>query len=76
MIVPFLAWLTTLDRRARALMLYHWETIVSRAPPETVMNAMSKTGFRRVDCWTDLDLFRCYVGRKPADAHAETSVYS
>ena len=75
-IVPLLALLTTLDRRAGALMLYHWETIASRAAPETVMKAISTTGFRSVDCWTDLDLFRCYVGRKPDDAGAETALGS
>lgn len=69
-ILPLVAWLTTLDRGACRLMLYRWETILGRAPPQAVMDAVLVTGFRNVVCRTDLDLFRCYVGRKPADALA------
>lgn len=64
-IVPLLSWLTTRDRGARTLMRYHWETIVNYMPPEVVMAAMAESGFHDVDCWTELDLFRCYLGRKP-----------
>jgi len=67
LIVPLLALLTTRDRRARALMVYHWETIVSHAPPELVMSTLSANGFRNIVCWTEFDLFRCYVGRKSGE---------
>ncbi len=63
-IVPFLSLLTTGDPGARALMRYHWESIVKCVPPEAVVHAMSGAGFRDVECRTELDLFRCYVGQK------------
>jgi demethylmenaquinone methyltransferase/2-methoxy-6-polyprenyl-1,4-benzoquinol methylase len=63
-IMPLLSLLATGDRRARALMRYHWETIVNCVPPEVILCAMSDSGFRDVDCRTELDLFRCYLGRK------------
>jgi demethylmenaquinone methyltransferase/2-methoxy-6-polyprenyl-1,4-benzoquinol methylase len=65
-VVPLLSLLTTRDRGARTLMRYHWETIVNYVPPEVVMRAMGDSGFRGVDCWSELDLFRCYIGRKAA----------
>lgn len=66
-IVPLLSLLTTRDPRARALMRYHWETIVSYVPPEIVMRAMRDSGFHNVGCWTEFDLFRCYIGHKSHD---------
>jgi len=66
-IVPLLSLLTTRDERARTLMRYHWETIVSFMPREAVLAAMTASGFQNVDHWTELDLFHCYVGRKPTE---------
>jgi demethylmenaquinone methyltransferase/2-methoxy-6-polyprenyl-1,4-benzoquinol methylase len=66
-IIPALALLTTRNRRARALMRYHWQTIVNMMPPEIVIGAMEECGFEVVDCRTELDLFRCYRGRRPLD---------
>jgi demethylmenaquinone methyltransferase / 2-methoxy-6-polyprenyl-1,4-benzoquinol methylase len=63
-IVPLLSLVTTGDPRARTLMRYHWETIVNCVPPEIIMRAMRDSGFHEVDCRTELDLFRCYIGRK------------
>jgi demethylmenaquinone methyltransferase/2-methoxy-6-polyprenyl-1,4-benzoquinol methylase len=63
-IVPFLSFLTTGDPRARVLMRYHWESIVKSVPPEAIIHAMSEAGFMHVNCRTELDLFRCYIGRK------------
>ncbi len=63
-LVPLLSRLMTRDPRARALLRYHWETIMSSAPPETIMQAIRDSGFRDVECRTELDLFRCYIGRK------------
>jgi demethylmenaquinone methyltransferase/2-methoxy-6-polyprenyl-1,4-benzoquinol methylase len=67
-IVPLLSLLTARDRRARTLMRYHWETIVNYIPPEMVMRAMADCGFHKVDCWTEFDLFRCYIGSKAPDS--------
>lgn len=39
-IIPALSLLTTRSRRARALMRYHWETIVNMMPQDIVMGAM------------------------------------
>jgi len=66
-ILPMLSLLTTRDPRARVLMRYHWETIVKYVPPETVMQAMRASGFHNVVCWTEFDLFRCYIGHKSHD---------
>lgn len=66
-LVPVLSLMTTGDPRARALMDYHWETIVNSVPPDVIMQAMRDSGFREVGCRTEIDLFRCYIGRK-ADA--------
>lgn len=65
-LVPLLSLVTTGDPRARALMRYHWETIVNCVPPQAIMQALSDSGFREVNCQTELDLFRCYIGRKAA----------
>lgn len=64
-IVPFLSLLTTGDPRARELMRYHWETIVKCVPPEAIKRAMRDAGFQDVACRTELELFGCYVARKP-----------
>lgn len=69
-ILPLLSLLTTRDPRARTLMRYHWETIVKYVPPEAVMNAMRVSGFHNVSCWTEFDLFRCYIGHKSRHKHS------
>lgn len=66
-LLPLLSLLTTRDPRASTLMRYHWETIVNYVSPETVMRAMRDSGFHSVDCWTEFDLFRCYIGHKAHD---------
>lgn len=64
-LVPFLSLIATGDSRARALMRYHWETIVNCVPPHAIMQAISDSGFHELDCQTELGLFHCYIGRKP-----------
>jgi demethylmenaquinone methyltransferase/2-methoxy-6-polyprenyl-1,4-benzoquinol methylase len=54
----------TRDRRARALMLYHWESISRYLSPETVTSMMISSGFENVECSTEFDLFQLYIGRK------------
>lgn len=63
-IVPVASLLTRGDMRAWELMRYHWETIIKCVPPEAIMCAMSESGFKQVECKTELDLFRCYFGTK------------
>ncbi|MGB8181920.1 MAG: class I SAM-dependent methyltransferase, partial [Stellaceae bacterium] len=69
-VVPLLSLLATRDPRARTLMRYHWETIVNYVPPEIVMRAMRDGGFHNVCCWTEFDLFRCYIGHKSRHKHS------
>jgi demethylmenaquinone methyltransferase / 2-methoxy-6-polyprenyl-1,4-benzoquinol methylase len=63
-IIPWLSLLTTRDRRARALMLYHWESIARYLTPEAVTSMMASGGFQNVECSTEFDLFQLYIGRK------------
>jgi demethylmenaquinone methyltransferase/2-methoxy-6-polyprenyl-1,4-benzoquinol methylase len=67
-IVPLFSLLTTRDQRARALMRYHWDTILNYMQPEAVMAAISASGFTAVKRWSELDLFHCYAGRKPVSS--------
>jgi hypothetical protein len=68
--VPMVSRLTTRDPRAHALLRYHWETIVNSVPPESVMQALTDSGIRDVSCRSELDLFRCFIGRKAATRDA------
>lgn len=64
-LLPRLSWLLTRDARARTLMQYHWQTILSFLPPEVIMGVMRDAGFERVRRISHLDLFHHYTGRKP-----------
>jgi len=64
-VVPRLSLLMTRDARARTLMQYHWQTILSYMPPDVVMRVMKDGGFERVTCKSYLDLFHHYTGYKP-----------
>jgi demethylmenaquinone methyltransferase/2-methoxy-6-polyprenyl-1,4-benzoquinol methylase len=63
-IVPLVSIVATGDRRAHKLMRYHWRSITDCVPPEVVVEAMERAGFREVECDAELDLFRAYLGRK------------
>lgn len=65
LLLPRLSGLLTRDARARALMHYHWQTILSFLPPETIIGVMRDSGFERVRCISHLDLFHHYTGHKP-----------
>ncbi len=45
-LLPLATLLRTHSRRANSLMRYYWETIASCVPPEQVLEAMSRAGFR------------------------------
>jgi len=64
-VVPGLSGLMQRDTRARALVQYHWKTILSYMPPDVVLRAMKESGFERVTCKSYLDLFHHYTGHKP-----------
>jgi demethylmenaquinone methyltransferase/2-methoxy-6-polyprenyl-1,4-benzoquinol methylase len=63
-LLPLLSLLMTRDRRARALMRYHWDTIASYMPPDVILRVMTKSGFQNVACTNYADLFQHYIGRK------------
>jgi demethylmenaquinone methyltransferase/2-methoxy-6-polyprenyl-1,4-benzoquinol methylase len=63
-VVPLVSIMTTGDRRAHRLMRYHWRSIIDCVPPEVVVEAMKRAGFREVECNAELDLFRAYLGHK------------
>lgn len=63
-LVPLMSLVTTRDQGARTLMRYHWDTILNHMRPEAVQGALAASGFKNVDCWSELDLFHCYAGTK------------
>ena len=63
-VLPLVSIITTADKRAHRLMRYHWRSMAESAPPRVVIEAIERAGFREVECDTELDLFRAYVGRK------------
>jgi demethylmenaquinone methyltransferase/2-methoxy-6-polyprenyl-1,4-benzoquinol methylase len=69
-VVPLMSLVTTRDQAARTLMRYHWDTILNYLPPEVVQQALVENGFHNVDCWSELDLFHCYVGQKAPEGAA------
>jgi demethylmenaquinone methyltransferase / 2-methoxy-6-polyprenyl-1,4-benzoquinol methylase len=64
-VLPLLSLLMTRDRRARALMRYHWQTIASIMPREAVLRVMAESGFCDVACASHFGLFQHYSGKKP-----------
>jgi demethylmenaquinone methyltransferase/2-methoxy-6-polyprenyl-1,4-benzoquinol methylase len=66
-LIPRLSQLTARDVRARNLMQYHWQTILSYMPPDVVMRVMRDSGFEKVACTSYIDLFHYYIGHKPHD---------
>lgn len=64
-LVPLICRWAARHSPAPLLMRYYWETIEQCVPPPTIMNAMRDSGFAKIDCKTDLDVFRSYIGRKP-----------
>lgn len=63
-VVPLVSIMTTGDRRAHRLMRYHWRSIIDCVPPEVVVEALTRAGFRDIECNAELDLFRAYLGHK------------
>jgi demethylmenaquinone methyltransferase/2-methoxy-6-polyprenyl-1,4-benzoquinol methylase len=65
-VLPLVSLVMTQDRRARALMRYHWRTIANCPPPAAVMRVLAESGFSAVTCETEFGLFQYYTGRKAA----------
>jgi demethylmenaquinone methyltransferase/2-methoxy-6-polyprenyl-1,4-benzoquinol methylase len=65
-VVPFFCGWLTARTEARLLMEYYWDTIEHCVSPEVISETLARIGFEGVQCQGDMDLFRAYVGRKPA----------
>jgi len=64
-LVPRLSQFFARDEKARLLMQYHWQTILSYVPPDAVTRVMTDCGFEDVKRISYLDLFHHYTGKKP-----------
>lgn len=64
-VVPTMARLGTRSNEARTLMKYFWDTIESCVPPQSILDAMKRSGFVDVRRHCISGVFSEYVGRKP-----------
>jgi len=63
-LVPLIARIGTGSQDAAALMKYFWETIAACVPPEVILSALARSGFREVERRVFLGIFSEYVGLK------------
>ncbi len=59
-LVPFISRLVTGSQDAREMMVYYWETIDACVPPEEIMAALERAGFRNIDRRVSLGIFSEY----------------
>lgn len=64
-LLPCLMRLATGSEQAAQLMRYHWDTIATCVPAETILEALSSTGFVQVRRRGRGGLLSEYTGRKP-----------
>lgn len=64
-VVPFITRLVARHAETARLMEYYWDTIAACVPPETILAALTRAGFRNVRRQTDLGIFSAYLGTKP-----------
>jgi demethylmenaquinone methyltransferase/2-methoxy-6-polyprenyl-1,4-benzoquinol methylase len=65
-IVPLLTRLVASQRDTAKLMEYYWDTIETCVPPETILAALERAGFEKVQRKIDLGIFSAYTAVKPA----------
>lgn len=65
-IVPLLARLRSHSDAAKKLMHYYWDTIDTCVPPETIVSALSASGFAAVGRHVELGTFSEYTGTRGA----------
>jgi demethylmenaquinone methyltransferase / 2-methoxy-6-polyprenyl-1,4-benzoquinol methylase len=63
-LVPRIGRWVTGQRMVETLVHYYWETIANCVPACAIIEAMRESGFAAIDCRTDFDLLRSYIGRK------------
>jgi demethylmenaquinone methyltransferase / 2-methoxy-6-polyprenyl-1,4-benzoquinol methylase len=68
-VVPRLSHWVTGKKELRSLMDYHWQTMEDCAPPQSILEAMARSGFGQLVCEGWFDLFRSYVGQKQGSGH-------
>ena len=64
-IVPLLARFVAHHRETVKLMEYYWDTIAACVPPETILAALTRAGFKNVYREIELGIFSEYIGTKP-----------
>jgi demethylmenaquinone methyltransferase/2-methoxy-6-polyprenyl-1,4-benzoquinol methylase len=64
-IVPKIAYLGSRSKDAETLMTYFWDTIENCVSPDTILAAMSQSGFENPGRNRALSIFSEYTGRKP-----------
>lgn len=60
-LVPLIARLFRRSQPAEELMRYYWDTIEHCVPPETILQALSDSGFERAERRVELGIFSEYV---------------
>jgi demethylmenaquinone methyltransferase / 2-methoxy-6-polyprenyl-1,4-benzoquinol methylase len=68
-VVPRLSHWATGKKELRSLMDYHWQTMEDCVPPQSILDAMARSGFVRLTCEGWFDLFRAYVGQREDDGN-------
>lgn len=64
-VIPVLARIVTRHRETAKLMEYYWDTIAACVPPETILTALTRAGFKNVGRYIELGIFSEYTGIKP-----------
>jgi len=65
-ILPLMARISTRSEPAQLLMKFYWDTIDQCVPPETILEALRRTGFVAVDLHVFYGLINEYVAAKPS----------
>lgn len=63
-VVPVLSRWMTGEKRVRDLTRYYWATIEQCVAPDIILQALRDCGFVELSCAVEVDMMRCYVGRK------------
>ena len=64
-VVPTIARVVARQHKTSELWRYYWDTIEACVPPEAVLEALRRAGFRRVRRYVELGIFSEYTAFKP-----------
>jgi demethylmenaquinone methyltransferase/2-methoxy-6-polyprenyl-1,4-benzoquinol methylase len=62
--VPFISRVATGSNDAREMMDYYWETIDACVPPDDILDALRKAGFKNVNRRVEFGIFSEYRAEK------------